>query len=244
MKIFSLSIPKPCHEKWEKFNPTTLGGFCSSCQKEVIDFTSWDEDQIEAYFLNTKNVTCGRFKETQLKAYTPEKAPLTFFQKWIPASALSLVLLFSARETKAQNTERPVQEIPFFKGKVYSSPHESKLLSKIINGTVRDAVDSTTIPGASVSLKGTSLTTSTDAEGKFTLIISNPSPNDTLVVSFIGFETQSVGIYGKTDLSIARHCNIRGNYCSWWSLLPPLESTQSLVENQRTVHPLTLLLLR
>lgn len=203
MRRFSLSVPKPCHEKWEKFNPTTLGGFCSSCQKEVIDFTSWDEDQIKAYFLTSANVTCGRFKETQLKVYTHEKSRLSFSQKWLPASVLSFILFFFSGETKAQQTEKPTQETPFVKGKISSSGEEDKLPSKIISGTVRDAVDSTYLPGVSVSLKGTALTTHTDAEGKFTLAINKPSPTDTLQISFIGFETQLVGVYGKTNLNIA-----------------------------------------
>lgn len=203
MEKFSLSIPKPCHEKWEKFNPTTLGGFCSSCQKEVIDFTSWDEDQIKTYFLSTKNVSCGRFKENQLKVYTSEKMKTTFLQKWIPASLLSFILFFSTHETKAQNSEKPVQQTPLVKGKISSPKNHDKALCITFRGTVRDAVDSTYILGATVSLKGTTLTTNTDADGRFSLITENLSPNDTLVISFIGFETQSVSVYGKSDLNIA-----------------------------------------
>jgi hypothetical protein len=130
---------------------------------------------------------------------------LTFFQKCIPASLLSLVLFLSAREAKAQNTEKPVQQNPYVKGKISSPDQKNTLPSKIINGTVRDSIDSASLPGVSVSLKGTSLETYTDADGNFTLVIKNPSPNDTLVVSFIGFETQSVGVYGKTELSISLH---------------------------------------
>lgn len=203
MKAFSISIPKPCHEKWEKFNPTTLGGFCSSCQKEVIDFTSWDEDQIKAYFLNTPSTTCGRFKENQLKVYTAEKMKPTFLQRWIPASVLSFILFFSTYETKAQSSEKPARENSPIKGKISSSENHGKPLPITIRGTVRDAVDSTYMPGVTVSLKGTTLTTNTDADGNFSLIVKNLSPHDTLVVSFIGFETQSVSVYGKTDLNIA-----------------------------------------
>jgi len=56
-----------------------------------------------------------------------------------------------------------------------------------ITGTVTDA-DGQPLPGASVSIKGTSQGTTTDANGVYSLIV--PDVNSTLVFSYIGFVSQ------------------------------------------------------
>ena len=45
---FSISIKSPCQENFESFEPTQKGGFCDSCQKEVIDFTKMSSQEILA----------------------------------------------------------------------------------------------------------------------------------------------------------------------------------------------------
>ncbi len=59
----------------------------------------------------------------------------------------------------------------------------------MVRGTVYDADDGTTLPGASVLIKGTTKGTVTDVDGKFNIMVG---PNTTLEVSFIGYKTQEV----------------------------------------------------
>lgn len=71
--------------------------------------------------------------------------------------------------------------------------------NKTITGTVRDAVD--VVIGASVMVKGnTGVGTITDMDGKFTL--SLPASAKELVVSFIGYDNQTVVIGNKTHFDI------------------------------------------
>ena len=71
--------------------------------------------------------------------------------------------------------------------------------NKRISGTVR-GVDGKPIAGATVLVEGTSIGTTTNAEGRFSV----QAPADgTLVVSFIGYASKSVNIAGKTRLDIA-----------------------------------------
>ena len=68
-----------------------------------------------------------------------------------------------------------------------------------ISGTVK-GVDGKPIAGATVLVEGTSIGTTTNAEGRFSV----QAPADgTLVVSFIGYASKSVNIAGKTRLDIA-----------------------------------------
>ena len=53
-----------------------------------------------------------------------------------------------------------------------------------VTGTVTDASDGTTLPGASVVVKGTSQGTVTDVDGNYTISVT---PNATLVFSFVGY---------------------------------------------------------
>ena len=69
-----------------------------------------------------------------------------------------------------------------------------------INGSPVKGVDGKPIAGATVLVEGTSIGTTTNAEGRFSV----QAPADgTLVVSFIGYASKSVNIAGKTRLDIA-----------------------------------------
>jgi TonB-linked SusC/RagA family outer membrane protein len=69
-----------------------------------------------------------------------------------------------------------------------------------ISGTVSDRSTNESLPGASVMIKGTSIGSITDIDGKFTLKI--PSGENTLVVSYIGFETVEMPVAGQTVFNI------------------------------------------
>ncbi|MGL4632811.1 MAG: SusC/RagA family TonB-linked outer membrane protein, partial [Leadbetterella sp.] len=67
-----------------------------------------------------------------------------------------------------------------------------------VSGAVKDE-SGMALTGVSVSIKGSSRGTSTDAEGNFKI---NASPSSTLVFSFVGFESQDVVIGNKSILNI------------------------------------------
>ncbi|WP_207534591.1 SusC/RagA family TonB-linked outer membrane protein [Desertivirga arenae] len=68
-----------------------------------------------------------------------------------------------------------------------------------ISGTVSDDKNEA-LPGVSVSLKGTKINTSTDANGKF--VLNNVQDNGTLVFAFIGFHTIEVPVNAKTIFNV------------------------------------------
>lgn len=61
----TIDIPKPCQENWDEMELSMNGRYCSSCQREVIDFTEMSNQEIIAYFKNNKNF-CGSFNSDQL----------------------------------------------------------------------------------------------------------------------------------------------------------------------------------
>lgn len=69
-----------------------------------------------------------------------------------------------------------------------------------ISGTVTAEDMGSPIPGVSVFVKGTSIGTSTDFDGNYSLNISEP--NVVLIFSYIGYATQEIKVDGKSRLNV------------------------------------------
>lgn len=72
-------------------------------------------------------------------------------------------------------------------------PSSGPPLAGRITGTVTDASTGATLPGANVRIAGTTIGAATDADGRFA-IPSAPDGPQTLVVSFIGYVTDSLAV--------------------------------------------------
>ena len=46
---FKITIPQTCHESWSEMTPNTLGRYCASCDKTMVDFTRKTDIEIAAY---------------------------------------------------------------------------------------------------------------------------------------------------------------------------------------------------
>lgn len=69
-----------------------------------------------------------------------------------------------------------------------------------IKGQVTDSNSGETLPGVSITVKGSSAGTTTDSDGKFS--ISVPNKKSVLVLSYIGYLTQEFGVGNQTDVKI------------------------------------------
>ncbi|WP_066511752.1 TonB-dependent receptor [Rufibacter sp. DG15C] len=70
-----------------------------------------------------------------------------------------------------------------------------------ISGTVTGEGNSP-LPGVTVVLKGSTNGTSTDAEGRFSLSVTDAQANGTLVFSFIGYTSKEVAIAGQSTINV------------------------------------------
>lgn len=233
-KDFSISVPSPCHELWSEFTPTEKGRFCVACQKEVIDFTQWNEDQIKHYFTQATQSTCGRFRAKQLTSY---HEPIKPSRSWLSASLLAFVLLIMSRPAEAQSKRKVAaqEQVEMKHGEV----HYDKVIDKVtLHGKVRASEDSFALPGVNVTRKGTDEGTVTDVDGKFMLTIQAPKPSETFTFSFIGLTTheQDVTVNNSEivmniNLSVDTHALseviVVGGVCStprysprrlWWKI--------------------------
>jgi TonB-linked SusC/RagA family outer membrane protein len=76
----------------------------------------------------------------------------------------------------------------------------SAMAQTTISGRITSGEDSSPIPGVNVILKGTSIGTISDADGRYSVNVSGTSP--ILVFSFVGYTTQEVTIEGRTSVDV------------------------------------------
>lgn len=73
------------------------------------------------------------------------------------------------------------------------------IVEKLIKGTVKDDKGES-IVGASIVIKGTSKGTTTNVEGAFEINV--PNEGSSLIISFVGYESQEISIGNKTFLDV------------------------------------------
>ncbi|MEX0770695.1 MAG: TonB-dependent receptor [Balneolaceae bacterium] len=70
-----------------------------------------------------------------------------------------------------------------------------------VSGTIISSADGEALPGVNIAVKGTTTGTTTNIDGEYSLTTS--SANDTLVYSYIGYETLEEPINGRSTIDIA-----------------------------------------
>lgn len=70
---------------------------------------------------------------------------------------------------------------------------------KVVTGTVTDANDGLGIPGVSVVVKGTTIGTSTDFDGRYSIKVD---ANSTIVYSFVGYRPQEILVGDQTQINV------------------------------------------
>ncbi len=71
--------------------------------------------------------------------------------------------------------------------------------SKTVTGKVTSADDGSALPGVNVIEKGTSNGTATDADGNFSINVTN---NATLVFTFVGYTSQEIAVGNQTTINV------------------------------------------
>ena len=72
---------------------------------------------------------------------------------------------------------------------------------QVIQGVVKDE-NGQPLPGVTVLLKGTTLGTATDAEGKWKLVLPANVQNPVFIFSFVGMETQEIAYTGQEAIDV------------------------------------------
>ncbi|GAA5031565.1 hypothetical protein GCM10011506_20450 [Marivirga lumbricoides] len=188
-KQFSISVAQPCTEKWENFKPSEEGHFCSSCNKNVIDFTRMNELEIINFFKDNTAKTCGKFLPDQLKNYNQLNAPTIITgAKLFRATTIALILMLITKPVLAKKitTKTVIENVNSLKTEEVDKDTVIAKQSHLVRGIIKDEYGET-LPGANILLKGTNIGVIADINGYFEF----PKPlqaGDVLLIYFIGFK--------------------------------------------------------
>lgn len=212
-KKINLSIPKPCHENWQAMKIVEKGRFCTSCQKNVIDFSKATDNQIIESLNNNDNL-CGRFLVSQLDR-TIEKPHLKK-KNWLAFATLTSFLSFGSQEIFAQ--ESPIKtEQTDKKTKATIVTLTDSITIKTITGIV--SYDLGPLAGAHVTIKGTDKIITTNFDGGFFIeakdgeilsVTSNGFLNNEVVIKEI---LNNYNIVMKFDPNNPLEEVVVGGYC-------------------------------
>ncbi len=197
-KSILIDIPKPCSVNWDEMEVTINGRFCHSCQKEVIDFSSMNDEEILIYFKNYKNF-CGSFNEFQLNRnlYIESKQKNYKFRRFVAM----LITFLSIKSSSILALHRKIEPIEVSTDSIDLMVLDKQEISdnNKITGivTVRDTSLLQNTP-IHVKIANTNIDVLTDASGNYEIVISKELMKQYTIISFyhpnLKHETRTIHI--------------------------------------------------
>lgn len=106
MRSLTIQIPQPCHERWDAMQPSERGRFCASCQKPVVDYTTFSDQELVRLLSKSSETGCGHFRDEQLNrlVVAPQSSVTSVWHRWLGFLTMGLL---SWQSVQAQNEELP-----------------------------------------------------------------------------------------------------------------------------------------
>ncbi len=190
---FMVTIPKPCSENWEQMTPAEQGRFCSSCQRTIIDFTTFTDKELSQFLAGNKGKVCGMFQTAQLDRQLIAPVPAAMRSTWTKRIAATLFLFntaFSAASARPARAKHKQEQAPV-KG-------AQPAVSHTITGQLVDADTHEPIPGAKVCFQHGWKTAVTDEQGRFQLPVPRHR-NDHFCMVYVLFPAGSVPVSDNSE---------------------------------------------
>ena len=190
-KPVQITIPTPCHEKWDEMTPTNKGKFCAACQKNVIDFTKASDREI-VQLINVNKNLCGHFSPSQLDRdlIIPKEKNTAWTA--IAAGIISFITLGSHKATAQETVKTEQTDV-----KTDSISQETLPEKCIVTGTVSDELGA--LPSTNIIVKGTTKSTQTDIEGNYSIEVER---GDVLQFSYIAHNPVEITINSSSEINI------------------------------------------
>lgn len=132
MKKEYLTIPKPCHENWDKMTIEEKGRHCAVCDKVVKDFTNSSKEAILSEVKSSSEEVCGRISITDLTPINRRQGVYFWMRRTIPRiSYAALAFLGFASVFKKNAYSQSVPGGIAVRGNVSSVPDEQNIKQKL-----------------------------------------------------------------------------------------------------------------
>jgi hypothetical protein len=198
-----LNLENPCSENWELMSLTNDGRYCAKCCKEVVDMTTWANNDFVNYFNLNQEKICGRLYESQINKLFVDNTILQR-RKLNYEKAIALIMSFFAlHNVSAQN-----QLNQTIGTEIVASPKSDTIkISGIITGE-------NSKPLNNVSIEFNDKNYNTDSNGYFEIILySAVAKNGLLVFNYegLGQEARNYNVaMNSTTYNIQMHKSVSG----------------------------------
>ncbi|WP_160113228.1 carboxypeptidase-like regulatory domain-containing protein [Flavobacterium hibernum] len=182
-------------------SPTEKGKFCSSCQKNVIDFTKSSDREIILAFKKEEKL-CGRFRISQLDRemiIPKEKKSI-----WIVAAASLIAFLGLGNQTAKAQGKIKIEQT---ENKQINDSKSSNKKLKIYTGIVYDE-QNFPLPSVNVNNKRKNSTTYTNFDGTFSIMAKK---GDVLTFTFLDYDQVKFKVMDETNIQIILKSNDNSN---------------------------------
>ena len=200
---YTINIPKPCHEDWYKMTPTEKGAFCSSCAKEVQDFTNIPTSKLLQHLKEQQN-SCGRFTKRQIQEPLKTSSQSQWKNRMLALGFSSVMATVSVANGQTVVSDAIEVQSTLKDVTVNQNPEALADTNITVNGIVK--VLEQPAAGVKIQLEGTTMNTISDRDGSFCLEIpvTYLEENNTLRFDYLGFTSIIIPVYKTTkDLDVA-----------------------------------------
>jgi hypothetical protein len=176
-KPLTITLPKPCEQKWDDMTPEKGGRHCAACSKVITDFTLMSDSEIIDVFRKAKDHTpCGHFAESQLnRPLVISRRKQSLVGIYVKRVAALLLLVQSATSALAQQKKAVATHLQ-------GNRQQVKPAGKRIVGCLINYADNKPVAGARVVVKELGIDTITSKEGSFVFTLPDSFNKATVVV--------------------------------------------------------------
>jgi hypothetical protein len=179
-----LAITKPCKVGWDKMTTAEKGKHCAHCNKTVTDFTNYTDKELVDFFKQANGSVCGRFESHQMNRALPlaEANSNSFIYKAIFGSAIAASIVTAVN---GQDINQPSNTIATGAGETHSTIKIQKrhpVALHYLKGKIVDRKTKVPIGSATVTIKGTNISATTDIDGVFAIPLPDSALNKKIIL--------------------------------------------------------------
>lgn len=186
-RSIQLSIPTPCSQNWEEMSVNDKGRFCSSCNKSVIDFRNYSDQQLVDFFKRSKGNVCGHFRDNQLEKpmHNSQNRPLS---PLLISAAMAIGFGNNLYATGKQIHSPVIQEVLNTEKKNEKNNSIARDSTRFISGKIVDQLTKLQVSGATLLIEGGRFAITADEKGTFSFFVPDHISADTVKLRIISNE--------------------------------------------------------
>ena len=205
---YSITIKNACQQQWSEMSEGRGGKFCEQCQKTVIDFTQFTDQEIIQLINEKKEKLCARVLpgQTNRNLEIPQQGnklassvlAIGLLASVVPGNTHAAIPFIHSTEIRFPRIDKAFIDKPELEVN-NDDPILNDSLKYTIQGKVVDSATKQPIAFASVYLKNTKRAYTTNKDGMFTLVIPKDDLNklNYLIVNYVGYKAFEKIIHRK-----------------------------------------------